>query len=32
MILIDPDGRIAKRYLGLEHDPGDQLLDLQSVL
>jgi protein SCO1/2 len=30
--LIDPDGRIAKRYLGLEHDPGDQLLDLQSVL
>lgn len=30
--LIDPEGRIAKRYLGLEHDPREQLLDLEGVL
>jgi len=30
--LIDPEGRIAKRYLGLEHEPESLLLDLQSLL
>ncbi len=30
--LIDPEGRIAKRYLGLEHDPERILADLRELL
>jgi protein SCO1/2 len=30
--LIDPEGRIAKRYLGLSHEPEQLLADLAKVL
>lgn len=30
--LIDPQGRIAKRYLGLSHEPDAMLVDLEAVL
>ena len=30
--LIDPEGRIARRYLGLEHAPQKLLRDLENVL
>jgi protein SCO1/2 len=30
--LIDPDGRIVERYLGLEHDPRAILADLEALL
>jgi protein SCO1/2 len=29
--LIDPRGRIVKRYLGLDHEPGQIAVDLESV-
>ena len=30
--LIDPEGRIAERYLGSDHDPAIMLSDLRSLL
>jgi protein SCO1/2 len=30
--LIDPEGRIAERYLGTDHDPAIMLSDLRSLL
>jgi len=30
--LIDPQGRIVKRYLGLDHDPGEIAADLEAVV
>jgi len=30
--LIDPSGQIARRYLGLSHDPAEMLDDLRDVL
>jgi protein SCO1 len=32
IFLIDPDGRIAKRYLGLSHEPEALLRDLRELL
>jgi cytochrome oxidase Cu insertion factor (SCO1/SenC/PrrC family) len=30
--LIDPEGRIAERYLGTEHSADEMLADLERVL
>ncbi len=30
--LIDPEGRIARRYVGLEHPPEKILADLEEIL
>jgi protein SCO1/2 len=30
--LIDPDGLVAKRYLGLQHEPETMLADLEALL